>query len=306
MIGASNRVFARTRGRAGRWEMVGMDKEERKAQAAKHNALMKGAFSGDTETTVAAAAIYEEGASLKIELPEPPFETTETMVTTAFAPEAFYRNGKGKTVVVDPASFTRPGGAYEDGAFGPEQIICSESNLYQVLCGIKESYHDKNRDYRRGQLFTDRAAYLPGVAFSRGGVRRADVIAISEPLRERALENHRSERECDNALKTRIETFLTIAAANECETLIVGAFGCGRLGYPTSQVIGVFSAWLDEHPGALGRVVFAVPRAFFDDFDAAFGRPEEDHASESEVASEEEEDEFDLSSIELPEGVTLR
>ena len=56
-------------GRAGRWEMVGMDKEERKAQAAKHNALMKGAFSGDTETTVAAAAIYEEGRRLKSSFP---------------------------------------------------------------------------------------------------------------------------------------------------------------------------------------------------------------------------------------------
>lgn len=283
-----------------------MDKEERKAQAAKHSALMKGAFSGDTEATVAAAVIYEEGASLKLELPEPPFEATETMVTTAFAPEAFYRFGKGKAVLVDPASFTRPGGAYEDGAFGPEQIICSESNLYQVLCGIKETYHDKNRDYRRGQLFTDRAAYLPDVAFSHGGVRKADVIAIPEPLRQRALENHRSERECDNALKARIEAFLTIAAANECETLVVGAFGCGRMGYPTSQVIGVFSEWLQEHPGALGRVVFAVPRAFFDEFDRAFGQPEEERAPEPAVAAEDDEDEFDLSSIELPEGVTLR
>lgn len=283
------------------------EKEERAAQAAKHSALMRGAFASETAATVDAARIYDEGEGRALELPEPAHEGTETVVTRAFAPEALYRFGKGKTVLVDPASFTRPGGAYEDGAFGPEQILCSQSNLYQVLCGIKEVFHDANRDYRRGQLFTDRAAYLPDVAFSQGTVRKADVVAIAEPLRARALENHRSERECDNALAQRIEAFMNIAAANECETLIVGAFGCGRLGWSAEHVAGLFKAWIDAHPGALGRVVFAVPRASFDTFDALFGKPEEATPVAIEpAASDEEEDEFDLSSIELPEGVTLR
>ena len=61
------------------------------------------------------------------------------------------------TSVVDPASFTRPGGGYEDGSFGPEQILCSESNLYPILYGLKSAYHDGNRGCQRGQLFTDRA-----------------------------------------------------------------------------------------------------------------------------------------------------
>ena len=209
-------------------------------------------------------------------------------------------------MLIDPASFTRPGGAYEDGSFGPEQILCSQSNLYQVLCGVKETFHDANRDYRRGQLFTDRAAYLPDVAFSQGAVRKADVIAIAEPLRARALDNHRSERECDNALAQRIEAFMNIAVANECETLIVGAFGCGRLGWSAEHVAGLFKAWIDEHPGALGRVVFAVPRASFDAFDALFGKLEEAAPAVAEAVVDEDDDEFDLSSIELPEGITLR
>ena len=49
---------------------------------------------------------------------------------------------EGKTLVVDPASFTRPGGGYEDGAFGPEQILCANSNLYPVLRGMKRAYYD--------------------------------------------------------------------------------------------------------------------------------------------------------------------
>ena len=169
------------------------DREERKIQASKHEALMKGAFAAETQAAVAATIVYEEGEGRELSIPEPAFESTETVVTKAFVPEAAYRYATGKTLIVDPAAFTRPGGTYEDGAFGPEQVICSESNLYQILYGLKETYHDKNRDYRRGMLCTDRAAYIPEVVFQHGGtMRKADVLAISEPLRVRALENHRS------------------------------------------------------------------------------------------------------------------
>ena len=282
------------------------DREQRRAQVTKHEALRGGACASDTEATGAAATVYEDGEGRTLPVPQAAFEETETVVTTAFAPEALVRFGKGKTVVVDPASFMRPGGAYEDGAFGPEQILCSESNLYQVLRGIKPVYHDKNRDYRCGQLFSDRAAYLPGVVFSCGGsVRKADVVAVAEPVRAHALENHRSERECDRAIADRVEALLRIAAANGCETLVCGAFGCGRNGYDAARVTELFRAWIEAHPGVIGRIVFAVPRAHFPAFDQVFGAPEPP-APEIAAAGQDDEDALDPSSIELPEGVTLR
>lgn len=283
------------------------ERQERAAQASKHIGLMKGAFATDTQKSADGTIIYEEGYGRELALPEEPqAEGTETIVTTAFVPEAIWRFGDGPTAVVDPASFTRPGGAYEDGAFGPEQILCSESNLYPILCELKADYYDKNRDYRRGMLFTDRAAWIPDVAFLRGGtIKKVGVIVIPEPLRARALENHRSERECDNALRTRIETFLTIAAANQCQTLVVGAFGCGRLGYDTAQVIAVFQEWIAAHPGAIARIVFAVPRAFADAFRKAFDPVVEETVVVAEENDEPTEDE-DWRTVDLPEGITLR
>ncbi len=282
-------------------------RDEQRIQASKHLALMRGAFSSDTAASIEAARIYEDGEGRMLDIPEPAADTTTTSTTTAFLPAAA-RRAQGKTVIVDPASFTRPGGSYEDGGFGPEQILCSESNLYPILCGLKSSYHDENRGFARGQLFTDRALHIPDVVFSHeGAIRKADVIAIPEPLRARALENHRSERECDSCLVNRIETILRIAAANECETLVVGAFACGKLGYDPEFVIKTFKAWIDEHPGSIPHIIFAVPRALIDLFDAAFGAPKIE-ASEPEVHREDEQgdDEFDFRSIELPEGVTLR
>lgn len=280
-------------------------RDERRTEAAKHLALMKGAFAGETQATIDGATIYEDGDGRDLDLPEPTFEATKTVVTTAFSTTAVQR-AQGKVVVVDPASFTRPGGAYEDGSFGPEQVLCAGSNLYPVLCGLKSEYHDDNRGFQRGQLFTDRALYLENVMFvHEGSTKRADVLAIPEPNRQRALENHRSERECDLALKGRIEAILRIAAVHGCETLIVGAFGCGRDAADDERTIRLFKAWIEEHPGAIETIVFAVPRAHFDAFDAAFGQPKQEVAP-VETPDEPEDDEEDFRNIELPEGVTLR
>lgn len=280
-----------------------VSKEERAAQAAKHLSFVKGVFAKETESSIQTATIYEDGEARAAQLPEPKAEATETAVTTAFAVSALH-DASGKVTLVDAASFTRPGGAYEDGAFGPEQVLCSESNLYPILQGIKPAYHSKNRGYACGQLFTDRAAFLKDVVFNRGGsMRTANVIVVPEPNRARALENHRSERECDACLANRIETLLNIAALQETETLIVGAFGCGRQGFPPAQVIEQFQSWIDTHQGAIPKIVFAVPRVHFEAFDAAFGAPK---PAQEEVAAEPEEEEELFDPSDLPEGVTLR
>lgn len=281
-------------------------RDERRAEAAKHLSFVSGVLASDIQSSIETATVYEDGEGRELELGEPAFEGTSTRVTTAFAPAAVHR-AQGKTVVVDPGAFTRPGGAYEDGAFGPEQALCAESNLYPVLRGLKSEYYDANRGYASGQLFTDRALYVEDIAFVRdGSVKRADVLVVAEPNRARALENHRSERECDQCLARRIETILRIAAVHGAETLVVGAFGCGRETGDEERTISLFKAWIEEHPGAIGTIVFAVPRAHFDAFDAAFGEPAAPAAPVTSESAEEEDDEEDFRTIELPEGVTLR
>lgn len=284
-------------------------RDERKAAAKQNLALMRGAFANETKATIEGAVIYEDGEGRVLELPEvEEGSQTVTRATSDFAIKVVHR-AKGKTVVVDPCSFTRPGGAYEDGSFGPEQILCSESNLYPVLEGMKASYHDGNRGYSSGQLFTDRAMYLPNVAFVHDGdIAHADVLAIPEPNRTRALENHRSEAEASVALANRIETILRIAAAQGAETLIIGAFGGGPQGFEAQVVIELFQAWFAAHPGAIGSVVFAVPRAAYDAFNDAFGEEVvvEDAAPAEDVSEAVDEDEYDFDPNDLPEGVAFR
>ena len=281
-------------------------RDERRDEAAKHIALVNGVFAKETKETIASAKIYEDGEGRGLELPDSIFEETKTRVTTSFAPAAAHR-AEGKIVVVDPASFTRPGGAYEDGSFGPEQILCASSNLYPILKAMKSTYYDANRGYQCGQLFTGRTLYLENVVFTHDGdMKKADVLAMAEPNRQHALENHRSERECDKALADRIEAIMRIAAAHACETLIVGAFGCGRETENVDYTITLFKNWIEAHPGSIGTIVFAVPRTHFAAFDAAFGEPKVPiEKKPAPTREDEEEDAFTLD-FDLPEGVTLR
>lgn len=284
--------------------------KQRQKEAAKHVGLMRGVFASDIAETVEHSVIYEDGEGRGLDLPEAPFESTATSVTTAFAPAAL-QQVEGHAAIVDPCSFTRPGGSYLAGGWGPEQIICADSDLYPVLDALRPVYHDGNRGYAAGQLFTDRAAYLPDIVFNRNGeIRKADVIALPEPNYQRAKENNRGQAECDQAIENRINTFLNIAAVHGCETVICGAFGCGRQGYPADQIIGIFEGWLQAHPGSLKQIVFAVPRAQFDAFDEAFGTPapEPEEAPQPVVdeADADDPEAFDVHDVDLPEGITLR
>ena len=281
------------------------DKDQRKRDAAKHISLVKGVFAKETEAALAGVKIYEDGDGRDLPVPEPHFEKTETVVTTDFSVAALY--AEKADGVIDAGSFSRPGGNYEDGAFGPEQQLCAESNLYPVLCGMQKDYYRANKGYASGQLFNDRAMFVPEVTFMRNGaIRKAGVVVIAAPNRRRALENNRSPQGCDQAIHFRIEAQLRIAAANGVNVLVCGAFGCGALGNDDAQVAGLYKAWLDEHPGVFEKLVFSVPRGSLAAFEAAFPAEKPEVETPAPVEADEEENDEDFRDIELPEGITLR
>jgi uncharacterized protein (TIGR02452 family) len=62
------------------------------------------------------------------------------------------------------------------------------------------------------------------------------------------------------ALDSRIKFVLDIAADNEVETLILGAFGCGVFGQDATEVISIFKKHLETtHKNCFKNVIFAIP-----------------------------------------------
>ncbi len=290
-------------------------REERQEKATQHLKLIHASFSTEIRETIAGAIDYKDGEARNLTLPEPAFEKTETIVTKAYATSALNRS-IGKTAIVDQATFMIPGGGYTKGAFNFEQRLCSKSDLYPILRGLRDVYYEPNLGYYRGYLFTDHALFLPDVVFLRGNsTKKANVIVAAEPLYKRAIARHRSERECERALSDRIESILRIATVNQCETLICGAFACGRDGYDSKIVAGLFKNWIDEHPGAIGRFVFAVPPRYIREFDIAFDDPHAHNKRTRKPSSQpvqpndsdkKQNKQETFRDVELPEGITLR
>ena len=234
-------------------------RDARKAEAEKHLGLVRGIFASETAKAVEAAVLYEDGEGRDLEVPAARYEQTATSVAFESQAKAAVR-AKGKVGILDMASYRYAGGSYANGGWSPEEQLCSESNLYPVLEGLQELYYADNRNSMRGELYSDRSLYVPGVMFLTDGKMLArDVIVCAAPNRYRAIENHRSEAECDMDLANRCKNIMHIAAANEVDTLILGAFGCGYLGNDPATVAGHFKEWIDAHPGVFESVVFAIP-----------------------------------------------
>lgn len=265
-------------------------REERKAEAEKHLGLVRGLFASETVKAVETAKLYEDGEGRDIELPEPRFEKTDVTVEWSQLAESI-SHAKGKTCVVDPASYRTPGGNYLNGGWGTEEQICAESNLFPVLEGLRGVYHDANRHTTHGGLNSDRALYLSDIMFTTGGtMKKRDVVVCAPPNRNFALQNHRSEAECNMDLSNRIEALMRIAAVNGADTLVLGAFGCGFFGNEPEQVATLFKIWLDAHPGQFQTVVFSIAGGpALDAFREAFPKEK----APVEDAAEPGEDEFD-------------
>ena len=234
-------------------------KEARKKEAQKHLGLVKGLFATETARTIEGAALYEDGKGRDLPIPEARFESTAVAVEWADGASVAAK-AKGKVCLLDPASYTKPGGNYLGGGWSPEEQLCAESNLFCILEGLKESYYDENRQSTHGGLFSDRALYLSDVMFTTGGaMKKRDVLVVAPPNRRFALENHRSEAECDLDLANRVKAVMAIAAASGVDVLVLCAFGGGFFGNDDAKVAGLFKAWIDEHPGVFEQVIFAIP-----------------------------------------------
>lgn len=269
-------------------------KEDRRKEAVRHTGMVKGLFATEIAQTVESAELYEDGVGRDLPLPEPRFEKTTIKVEWAGIATVASRS-YGKVCLLDPANYRFPGGNYLGGGWSPEEQICAESNLFPILEGLRETYYAANKHTGHGGLNSDRALYLKDVIFTTGGImQKRDVIVCAPPNRRFALENHRSEAECDIDLANRVRTVLHIAAANEVDTLVLNAFGCGFFDNDPSKVAGLFQTWLDAHPGQFERVVFAISGGpALDVFREVFPRETKEGKEPAVVDVEDGDDEYD-------------
>ncbi|WP_088363940.1 TIGR02452 family protein [Bacillus cereus] len=195
-------------------------------------------------------------------------ETTRIEVTeetTLKACERLKKEGDA-VIALNFASAKNPGGGFLKGSSAQEESIARVSSLYDSLIGQKEyyDYHHK----QKSALYSDHMIYSPNVvifkdergefiepyeiSFITSAAVNAGVVKQNEP---KAV-----QMRIDVVMKKRIEKILTIALVNGCESIVLGAFGCGVFKNNPYSIARLFNEVLagPKFANKFKKVVFAV------------------------------------------------
>lgn len=164
----------------------------------------------------------------------------------------------GHLCMLNFADAFEPGGCVWVGATTQEECICYCSNLYKSLTldKCKQGYYYYNGKYGDSKAFSDSTIYTKDVFVFRGNYGfvdldnpfHIDIITCPCPLAVAAT---------DEIVTNRMRCFLSIAANNDVETLILGAWGCGAFGNRPYIIGRCFGTALSELK-YFKHVIFAV------------------------------------------------
>lgn len=200
---------------------------------------------------------------------EPVISVTED--TTFHSASAFAR-GDDKVAVLNFANAYTPGGGVREGARAQEECLCRSSNLYAALTlpYLMKNYYKWN-SVNTGDMGTHAVIYSPGVTVFKsdedipvnlGEWFRVDVITCAAPYYDVNKKHPVTEERLQQVFHDRIRNILEVAAANDVDVLILGAFGCGAFNNPPQLVAETFRQLLvgKGYGRFFKRIVFAIKK----------------------------------------------
>lgn len=161
-------------------------------------------------------------------------------------------NGKDRIAVLNFANPFEPGGGVLRGSVAQEENLCRCSNLYNSIStpGIIEQYYEKHTANKKNYLFSDRLVYSPGIVVlkdDRSYERLADsflvdIITCAAPYN---VYGHDPEL-LKSTYRRRLTNLFEVAAENDVDVLILGAFGCGVFHNPPELMAGMFRELIEK------------------------------------------------------------
>lgn len=185
-----------------------------------------------------------------------------------------------KIAVLNFASATNPGGGVKRGSSAQEESLCRCSTLYPTLDRkwLWDKFYTANRQAGDNR-HTDACIYSPSVIICKTDesipVRleekdfvTVDVITCAAPnLREEPSNWQNPETgkpikmepvELYNLHVKRAKHILHIAAANQVDILVLGAFGCGAFQNDPDIVAKAYRTALEDYHSRFDSIIFAI------------------------------------------------
>ncbi|AKG21630.1 TIGR02452 family protein [Calothrix sp. 336/3] len=229
----------------------------------------------DLQSCLAGTKYYEPDALEQIQQEvisgKPQYEITEFEVeneTTLEGAKRIIETGKfTKIGVLNFASARNPGGGFLKGSQAQEESLARSSALYKsILLGRK--YYEFHRGYE-SLFYSDRMIYSPNCPVLKDDAGNflenfycVDFITSAAP-NAGGIAKHQPQDldKIPEALYSRGTKVLSLAAAHNCDALILGAWGCGVFRNKPSMVAQMFADLLlpgGEFHGRFKSVVFSI------------------------------------------------
>lgn len=218
-------------------------------------------------------------ANETINLLEPRYDIPAIIDVTAnrtFEAAAAYQ-GQGKIAVLNFASASNPGGGVETGASAQEECLCRVSTLYPCLKdkAIWQTFYTPHRN-AHNPLHDDDIIYTKDVVVIKDDDYhdldksfKVDVITCAAPnLRVQPSNDYNpcdgdisiniSDEELIHLHEQRGRKILSVAAQNNVDILILGAFGCGAFRNNPMLVAQAYKNILPVYMNYFKSIEFAV------------------------------------------------
>jgi uncharacterized protein (TIGR02452 family) len=173
-------------------------------------------------------------------------------------------HGDAHVCALNFASAKNPGGGFLKGSTAQEESLARASALYSC---IEESVmYDINRENNNRCLYSDYMIYSPNVPVFRDDNDNllespylVSFITAPAVNAKQAKKRNVSDDEIQEVTESRIDRLLSVAAGNQVNVLILGAWGCGVFGGDIKTVGNLFfKALTKKYRGVFDKVIFAV------------------------------------------------
>ena len=194
-----------------------------------------------------------------------------------------------RIMVLDFASFKRPGGGFMTGSTAQEESLCERTDLYPYLDNRRaSSWYVENKRFCKdnylkpaASLYNDNQILVSDVRFFDNreiDVATASVLVTAAPNHKAYIDGSVGGnypvniQEYMDALESRIRSIFWTAYNSNFDTLILGAFGCGVFGNNARDVSFYFYQYIKKFAFMFKRIIFAIPNnTRLPDVDTNFG-----------------------------------
>lgn len=196
------------------------------------------------------------------------------------AAESYAKQGM-KVCVLNFASATNPGGGVVNGSSAQEECICRCTTLYPCLNTetMWQQFYEPHRKLGN-PLYNNDCIYTPDVCVFKSDISFPETLSVEEwwsvniltcaapNLRERPSNAMNpcagnvaakvTPAELEELLTARIKRIFEVAAHEDNEVLILGAFGCGAFRNPPELVAKVFYKVMKDYIDYFEVIEYAV------------------------------------------------